>query len=46
MRQMTSGEGLAKFPAAHIEIRVGGCNAVDGTKGKQDLELFFDGAPN
>jgi hypothetical protein len=31
-------------PTAHIEIRVGGCNAVDGPKGKQDVELFFSGA--
>jgi hypothetical protein len=31
-------------PAAHIEIRVGGCNAVDGPKDKQDVELFFAGA--
>ncbi|MFZ0611553.1 MAG: hypothetical protein WAM73_04890, partial [Desulfobacterales bacterium] len=30
-------------PAAHIEIRVGGCNAVDGSKVKQDVELFFAG---
>jgi hypothetical protein len=29
--------------AAHIEIRVAGtgCNAVDGPKDKQDVELFF-----
>jgi len=32
-------------PAAHIEIRVGGCKAVDGPKDKQDEELFFAGAP-
>ena len=25
-------------PAAHIEIRVGGRNAVDGPKDKQDVE--------
>ncbi|MEN8691963.1 MAG: hypothetical protein ABF303_18025, partial [Desulfobacterales bacterium] len=31
-------------PAAHIEIRVGGCNAVDDPKDKQDVELFFAGA--
>ncbi|MEN8690650.1 MAG: hypothetical protein AB1Z20_11140, partial [Desulfobacterales bacterium] len=31
-------------PAAHIEIRVGGCNAVDGPKDKQGVELFFAGA--
>ncbi|MGD9273433.1 MAG: hypothetical protein PVI65_03630, partial [Desulfobacterales bacterium] len=30
--------------AAHIEIRVGGCNAVDGPKDKQGVELFFAGA--
>jgi hypothetical protein len=30
-------------PAAHIEIRVGGCNAVDGPKEQQDVELFFAG---
>jgi hypothetical protein len=29
---------------AHIEIRVGGCNAVDGPKDKQDVELFLAGA--
>jgi hypothetical protein len=28
-----------------IEIRVGGCNAVDGPKDKQDVELFLSGAP-
>ncbi|MGB8335457.1 MAG: hypothetical protein WCE56_13260, partial [Desulfobacterales bacterium] len=33
-------------PAAHIEIRVGGCNAVDGPKDKQDVELFLSGALN
>jgi hypothetical protein len=33
-------------PAAHIEIRVGGCNAVDGPKDKQDVELFFAGTLN
>ena len=27
----------------HIEIRVGGCNAVDGPKDKQDVELIFAG---
>ena len=27
--------------AAHIEIRVGDCNAVDGPKDKLDVELFF-----
>ena len=26
------------------EIRVGGCNTVDGTTDKQDVELFFTGA--
>jgi len=31
-------------PAVHIEIRVGGCNAVDGPKDKQDVELFPAGA--
>ena len=31
-------------PAAHIEIRAGGCNAVDGPKDKQDVELFLAGA--
>ncbi|MEN8692248.1 MAG: hypothetical protein ABF303_09690, partial [Desulfobacterales bacterium] len=30
--------------AAHIEIRVGGCNAVDDPKDKQDVELFLAGA--
>ena len=30
-------------PAAHIEIRAGGCNTVEGPKGKQDVELFFSG---
>jgi hypothetical protein len=33
-------------PAAHIEIRVGGCNAADGPKDKQDVELFFAGSSN
>jgi hypothetical protein len=28
----------------HIEIRVGGCDAVDGAKDKQYMELFFTGA--
>jgi hypothetical protein len=27
-------------PAAHIEIRAGGCNAVDGPKDKPDVEFF------
>jgi hypothetical protein len=27
----------------NIEIRGGGCNAVDGPKDKQDVELFFSG---
>jgi hypothetical protein len=31
-------------PAAHIEIRLGGCNTVDGPKGKQDVDLFFSGS--
>jgi hypothetical protein len=31
-------------PAAHIEIRVVGCNAVDEPKDKQDVELFVAGA--
>jgi hypothetical protein len=31
-------------PAAHIEIHVGGCNAVDGSKDKQDVELLLAGA--
>jgi len=41
-----AGFGLAykAHPAAHIEIRVGGCNAVDWPKDKQDVELFFAGA--
>jgi len=26
-----------------IEMRVGGCNAVDGPKDKQDVELFLSG---
>jgi hypothetical protein len=30
-------------PPAHIEIRVGGCNAVDGPKDKEDVELFLSG---
>ena len=29
-------------PAEHIEIRFGGCNAVDGPKDKQDVNLFFE----
>ena len=29
---------------AHIEIRVGGCNAVDDPKDKRDVELFLAGA--
>jgi hypothetical protein len=29
--------------AAHIEIRVGGCHAVNGPKDKPDVELFFSG---
>jgi hypothetical protein len=33
-------------PAGHIEIRVGGCNAVDGPKDKQDVELFLTGVLN
>jgi hypothetical protein len=32
-------------PAAHIEICVGGCNALEGPKDKQDVELFIAGAP-
>jgi hypothetical protein len=28
----------------HIEIRDGGCNAVDDPKEKQDVELFLAGA--
>ena len=45
MPQYCAGFGLVykTHPAAHIEIRVGGCNAVDGPKGKQDVELFFSG---
>ena len=31
-------------PVAHIEIRVGGCNAVNGPKDKQDVKLFLAGA--
>jgi hypothetical protein len=31
-------------PAAHIEIRVGGCSAAGGPEDKQDVELFFAGA--
>ena len=31
-------------PSAYIEICVGGCNAGDGQKGKQDVGLFFTGA--
>jgi hypothetical protein len=31
-------------PAAHIEIRVGGCNAVGDPKDKRDVELFLAGA--
>ena len=29
--------------AAHIEIRVGGCDTVDDPKDKQDVELFLAG---
>jgi hypothetical protein len=44
--QDCAGFGFAykAHPAAHIEIRVGGCNAVDGPKDKQDVELFLAGA--
>ena len=31
-------------PPAHIGIRLGGCNAVDGPQDKQEVELFFAGA--
>jgi hypothetical protein len=31
-------------PAAHIEIRVGGCDAVDDPKDKQYVALFLAGA--
>ena len=43
--QDSAGFGFAykAHPAAHIEIRVGGCNAVDGPKDKPDVELFFLG---
>ena len=33
-------------PPAHIEICAGGCNAVDGPKDTQDVELFFSGTLN
>ena len=29
--------------AAHIMMRVGGCNAVGGSKVKQGVELYFTG---
>ena len=32
-------------PAAHIEIRFGGCNTVDDPKDQQDVESFFAGGP-
>jgi hypothetical protein len=39
------GEGfwfvIKAHPSAHIEICAGGCNAEDGPKDKQDVELFF-----
>jgi hypothetical protein len=28
-------------PAVHIEMRVGGCQAADDPKDKQDMELFL-----
>jgi hypothetical protein len=28
-------------PPAHFEIRVGGCNAVDGPKDKQEVTVFL-----
>ena len=31
-------------PSAHSEMWVGGCNAGDGPKDKQDVALFFAGA--
>ena len=43
VRQFYIRSGKA-HPPAHIEICVGGCNAVDGHKDKQDVELFFSGA--
>jgi hypothetical protein len=36
---------IKAHPAAHIEICAGGCNAEDGPKDKQDVELFFAEAP-
>jgi hypothetical protein len=47
--QGLSGQGhdkieCPKIAAAHIEIRVGGSNAVDDPKDKQDEELFLAGA--
>jgi hypothetical protein len=30
-------------PSAYIEICVGGCNAGDGQKGKQDVGFFLPG---
>ena len=43
MPQDCAGFGFVykAHPAAHIEIRVCGCNAADGPKDKQDVELFF-----
>jgi hypothetical protein len=39
------GEGfwfvIKAHSSAHIEIWAGGCNAEDGPKDKQDVELFF-----
>jgi hypothetical protein len=46
MAQECAGFGFVceAHPAAHIEIRVGGCNAAAGPKDKQGVELFFSGA--
>ena len=44
VRQFYIRSGKA-HPPAHIEICVGGCNAVDGHKDKQDVELFFTVGP-
>ena len=43
VRQFYIRSGKAHSPV-HIEICAGGCNAVDGQKDKQDVELFFSGA--
>jgi hypothetical protein len=44
--QDCAGFGVAykAHPATHIEIRVGGCNAENDPKDKQDVEYFLAGA--